>query len=235
MTKESVVLRLYEADKSLGRCGTNISRPSKDSRIDYYITLLGAEDRARLISATARVLSNYHIYSEYATAVFWDPGLEDFVHIGRGSPSNYLSNFGIYCKAALLSDLAACIDAKYDIDYPGDRPLVYGDEIEVNKLPRAFIRKNLIKALSTTYPERFFIACKEANILQHVCRPLYNCIGVTQNPDYHPETVFIHLMRTLKASVDRTTDPLLRLACVLHDVGKPPTRKEVPVEETNDK
>ena len=54
---------------------------------------------------------------------------------------------------------------------------------------------------------------------------LSECIGVTQNK-FHSENVFEHLLYSLNASTQWTDDPLLRLAILLHDVGKPASKTE---------
>src|SRR5271157_2707742 len=55
--------------------------------------------------------------------------------------------------------------------------------------------------------------------------PIFECIGVTQN-EFHGlnETVYDHLLYSLEASTQWTNNPLLRLAILFHDVGKPSTK-----------
>jgi len=49
-------------------------------------------------------------------------------------------------------------------------------------------------------------------------------IGCQQDRRYHSDDVFTHLMKTVDSCSDK--DPLVRLAALMHDVGKAPTRKE---------
>lgn len=85
------------------------------------------------------------------------------------------------------------------------------------------IRDEFLKALSYPVPSKFFRALRETQLLQHVCDPLDDCVGVEQN-EYHAETVFEHLMGAVDASVGFTNNVLLRMAALLHDVGKPATK-----------
>jgi len=91
-------------------------------------------------------------------------------------------------------------------------------------------RQELIKVLTNPVgdPSKFFRFLKDVGALNYLMPELAENIGCRQNESWHSEDVFDHLMRTVDKSVTYTTDPMVRLAALLHDVGKAATRKEVP-------
>lgn len=93
----------------------------------------------------------------------------------------------------------------------------------IKQISKERIRDEIIKAVSYPKPSNFFRNMHACGLLNFVMPDLSACVGVGQN-EYHAEPVFDHLMRALDASVDLTENPMLRLAALLHDIGKPPTR-----------
>jgi len=93
----------------------------------------------------------------------------------------------------------------------------------INEVSQERIRDEIVKALQYPMPSQFFRTLHAGKLLGHICRPVADTVGVEQN-EYHAETVFDHLMFTVDASVEFTDNVLLRLAALLHDVGKPGTK-----------
>jgi len=92
-----------------------------------------------------------------------------------------------------------------------------GDLHEVSK---ERIRDEILKAMSYPYPGGFIRALNDVDLLKHIISPVYDGLDVDQN-EYHAEDVFEHSVGSLDASVSLTDNVLLRLAALLHDVGKP--------------
>jgi len=82
------------------------------------------------------------------------------------------------------------------------------------------VRGEWIKTMKARRPSRAFDVMLRSGILGITCPELVLGVGMEQNR-YHAFDVFRHAMECLDAC---TGDPILRIAALLHDVGKPQTR-----------
>lgn len=80
------------------------------------------------------------------------------------------------------------------------------------------IRDELIKILASDDPYRGIMLMHQLHLLEHVIPELLEGVDMFQ-PKHHRYPVFDHNVRSLKHVA--STDPLVRLAALLHDVGKP--------------
>lgn len=80
------------------------------------------------------------------------------------------------------------------------------------------IRDELIKLMSCEKPSRGVELLRTCGLLKHIVPELLEGYGVHQNR-HHAYTVYEHNLRTADALPGN--DPLLRIAGLLHDVGKP--------------
>jgi putative nucleotidyltransferase with HDIG domain len=93
----------------------------------------------------------------------------------------------------------------------------------VDHLSRERVRDEINKLLEAPQPSAGFITFLEIGVLERILPELARCAGVAQNK-YHAFDVFEHTMAaTDKAPRD---NPIVRLAILLHDIGKPDTRRE---------
>jgi tRNA nucleotidyltransferase (CCA-adding enzyme) len=111
--------------------------------------------------------------------------------------------------------------------YKIDEELFKGMALKASTLedviPEA-IRKEFDKILLSKKPSRYLKLMRRLGILKYVMPELDDCVGVTQDSKYHMYDVFTHCIYTC----DNTEpDLVLRLAGLLHDIGKPGTRKKV--------
>jgi len=85
------------------------------------------------------------------------------------------------------------------------------------------MRAYLIGVLLSKQPSKYLKIMHNSGVLFHVMPELDICYGVEQNEKYHKYDVFTH---SVLACDNTERDLVLRLAALLHDVGKPQTRDE---------
>ena len=84
------------------------------------------------------------------------------------------------------------------------------------------------KALRTNKPSLFFRVLQEANVLEVHFKEIYDLIGSLQPKEYHPEgDSFEHTMQVVDKSTLLTNDLKVRFSCLVHDLGKGVTPKEM--------
>lgn len=85
------------------------------------------------------------------------------------------------------------------------------------------IRDELLKMLAAPKPSRGFEVLRRTGLLGTVLPELQACVAVPQNR-YHAYDVYFHTLYTVDAAP--IEKPIVRLAALFHDVGKPLTRAE---------
>jgi poly(A) polymerase/tRNA nucleotidyltransferase (CCA-adding enzyme) len=86
------------------------------------------------------------------------------------------------------------------------------------------IHDEVIKMLSAEKPSIGFELMRITGILKLIMPELENCYGVKQPPKYHKYDVYWHSLYSCDAAPKGNT--ILRLAALLHDIGKPPCKVE---------
>ena len=82
------------------------------------------------------------------------------------------------------------------------------------------VRDEWVKAMKARAPSRAFEVMRATGILEVTCPELLEGVGMEQNR-WHAYDVWRHGMECMDAC---DADPVLRIAALLHDVGKPRTR-----------
>lgn len=99
---------------------------------------------------------------------------------------------------------------------------------ELLSLSKERVFEELRKALKTNRPSIFFEILKKANVLDIHFKEIYDLIGAVQPEKYHPEgDSYNHTMIALDNSAKITQDEKIRFACLVHDLGKGRTPKEM--------
>lgn len=83
------------------------------------------------------------------------------------------------------------------------------------------------KALSGKYPARFILVLQSCGALEKLFPEIQALFGIPQTKEYHPEIdTGLHTIMTLNQSVRLSSDPMIRFAALVHDLGKATTPKE---------
>jgi poly(A) polymerase len=84
------------------------------------------------------------------------------------------------------------------------------------------IRDELLRVLSTVRASEGLALMDELGLLSHVLPELVKEKGVPQPEEYHPEgDVFVHTLMAMRVADSFVRDPIVKLAVLLHDIGKP--------------
>lgn len=102
---------------------------------------------------------------------------------------------------------------------------------QLGKISRERVRDELTRTLMSEKPMQALYMAQKLGILRYIIPELEEGIGCDQN-QAHSYDVFEHLMRALQHAADKGWSLEVRLAALLHDVGKPATR--VRSDEKND-
>ncbi|MCK5827750.1 CCA tRNA nucleotidyltransferase [Candidatus Bipolaricaulota bacterium] len=84
------------------------------------------------------------------------------------------------------------------------------------------IGSELLRTLETSRSARGIELLDELGLLPHILPELANCHDVPQPEQYHPEgDVFVHTIEAMRVADRFVVDPIVKLAVLLHDIGKP--------------
>ena len=98
---------------------------------------------------------------------------------------------------------------------------------EVEHLVPERVWQELAKGLMTPKPSRMFEVLKKCGALKVLLPEVNRLWGVPQRAEYHPEIdTGIHLMMVLDMSAQLNASLSVRVACLMHDLGKGTTPKE---------
>ncbi len=95
---------------------------------------------------------------------------------------------------------------------------------QLEKISRERVRDELSRILMSPRPLQALYVAQKLGILKYVIPELEEGIGCAQN-QAHSFDVFEHLMRSLQHAADKEWPLDVRLAVLLHDIGKPATRE----------
>lgn len=84
------------------------------------------------------------------------------------------------------------------------------------------IRDELFRLLKTANAARGLELLDRFGLLTHLLPEIEELKGVPQPEDYHPEgDVYVHTLAAVRVADGFVRDPLVKLAILLHDIGKP--------------
>lgn len=99
----------------------------------------------------------------------------------------------------------------------------------INKIAKERIKDELFKILASPNPYEGMKMFRSSGLMQEILPELEKTFGVEQKSPgrHHIYDVGTHSMRSLKFVAEKNTDPLVRFATLIHDIGKPQTYKKL--------
>lgn len=88
-------------------------------------------------------------------------------------------------------------------------------------LPQERVQAELDKLFAGKDPASAIRLAHETGALQYILPEVANCMGYDQNNPHHEYQLGDHLTNVLDRTAQKTEDPDVRLAGLLHDIGKP--------------
>ena len=98
------------------------------------------------------------------------------------------------------------------------------NSLHLSRISKERIRDEFVKIINSAAPMQGIVFLEKLTLLPHVLPELLEGIDVEQN-QAHAYTVYEHLLRTLQYAADQNFPFHIRLAALLHDIGKPASRR----------
>ncbi|OGM18834.1 hypothetical protein A2686_02230 [Candidatus Woesebacteria bacterium RIFCSPHIGHO2_01_FULL_38_10] len=97
----------------------------------------------------------------------------------------------------------------------------------IAKIARERVRDELLKILSSPHAYQGMTLFRETGLMEKILPEMQQTFGVDQKSPgrHHIHDVGTHLMLSLKHVLQRNPDPITRFATLIHDIGKPHTKK----------
>lgn len=139
--------------------------------------------------------------------------------VAVGNPSERFKEDALRMLRAirLSAELDFTIEAKTASCIAADAPLL-------EKISRERVRDEFIRIIESPRPMQSLYVAEKLGLLSHIIPELVEAIGVAQN-QAHAYDVFEHSLRALQHAADKDWPLHVRIAALLHDIGKPRTRR----------
>jgi poly(A) polymerase/tRNA nucleotidyltransferase (CCA-adding enzyme) len=95
---------------------------------------------------------------------------------------------------------------------------------QLQRISKERIAGELLRILATDTPMQGILFLEKLQLLPHIIPELEETIDCEQG-GIHAYDVYEHLLRSLQAAADKNYSIIMRLAALLHDIGKPRTRR----------
>ena len=95
---------------------------------------------------------------------------------------------------------------------------------QLAKISRERVRDEFLRIIESPRPMQALYMAQKMGVLRYIVPELEEAVGIAQN-QAHSFDVFEHLLRAMQHAADKNWPTDLRLAALLHDIGKPSTRR----------
>ena len=92
---------------------------------------------------------------------------------------------------------------------------------QLHKISPERVRSELDKVFASKNPDKAISLARETGVLAQILPEVDACFGFNQNNPHHSKELGDHLLATLAKVSEISSDRDLRLAALLHDIGKP--------------
>lgn len=111
----------------------------------------------------------------------------------------------------------------FDLQFRFNNEKIFIENSNLNNIPPENIRDNLIKIINS---KNGIEILHKFNFLKEIIPELYHKNHFKNGGKYHNETPFEHMMQSFKEACKITADYRIKLAALLHDIGKGETRAD---------
>lgn len=130
-----------------------------------------------------------------------------------------------FAEDALRMMRAVRIAVELDFTVEGDTmSAIAKNNDNLSRISKERITDEFIRIVGSPQPMQGIVFLEKLGLLSHVLPILKVAIGVDQNKT-HAYTVYEHLLRTMQHGADKGWSTEIRLAGLLHDIGKPESRR----------
>lgn len=112
----------------------------------------------------------------------------------------------------------------FEIDSATEKALAEESSL-LAKISKERIRDEFVKIILSAEPAQGIKSCQKFGILKYIIAELEKTIGVDQG-GAHKYDVWEHSLRALQHAADKKLSLEVRLAALLHDIGKPKSKRE---------
>lgn len=123
----------------------------------------------------------------------------------------------------MMRAVRLAVELNFTID--GDTMTAIAENSDnLSRISKERIRDEFIRIIDSNEPMQGIIFLEKLGLLPHVLPELLEGIGIEQN-QAHAFDVYEHLLRTLQHAADKEYPFHVKLAALLHDIGKPASRR----------
>jgi len=123
----------------------------------------------------------------------------------------------------ILRAIRIAAELGFAID-PKTKEAMQASEAQLGKISKERIRDEFVRIINSPKPMAALVLAHELGVLKYIVPELEDGIGVEQN-QAHSYDVFEHNVRALQHAADKDWNFTVRLAALLHDIGKPKSRR----------
>jgi poly(A) polymerase/tRNA nucleotidyltransferase (CCA-adding enzyme) len=145
--------------------------------------------------------------------------IQDKVVRAVGNPVERFQEDGLRVLRAVRFSAELCFTINKDT-----QTALHDSREMLEKIAKERIRDEFSKIIMSDSPMVSLFMCQKLDILKYIIPELEEGVSTEQN-QAHSYTVFEHLLRSLQCAADKKYPFEIRLSALLHDVGKPESRR----------